>query len=627
MSAAAGIVQRDGRAARASDADAMAAALSDRACDERRRWTCGPAALVWHAFHTTCESQAERQPVVDAAGRAIVFDGRLDNRDVLAEALDRGGPAGREEGDAALVLAAYDRWGEATPTHLLGEFAFAIWNDARRSLFCARDPIGVRPLYYVLEPARFLWATDHRALVASGVVAIAPNEAVVAEYLASEIQTRDETLYAGVHRLPAGHALAVTPESCRRWRYWDPAQTRDVRYANDAEYAERFLELFGESVACRLRSNRRSVGAHLSGGLDSSSVVGMVQALGRTRTVPPLETFSLAYAPGSAADESAFITEVERLWQLPAHRLAPAAPSGDAFRTHAARHRDVLDSPSDHGAATLRQAVRDAGLRVVLTGGGGDHGFAGSLFHYAELLRDGDFARAWRQLRADRGITDVGWSPFNVVAHGVLPLLPRRFKNAVRPLARRVGWPGGPPAWIAAPLAERVGLEARMRAAQPIDSSRASVCDAFDCAYNQWALEMVDRTDADFGIEERHPFFDRRLVEFAIGIPERQRWRGAETKFVIRRAMGELLPPGVARRTGKADFSAFAAAAIDALAAAGVYDNLQAAARGWVDPARVASMYREMKAWQAAGDERFTNHIFPLWMIGGVELWLDATFD
>jgi asparagine synthase (glutamine-hydrolysing) len=204
----------------------------------------------------------------------------------------------------------------------------------------------------------------------------------------------------------------------------------------------------------------------------------------------------------------------------------------------------------------VRAAIRARGLRVVLTGAGGDNGFAGSLHHYSDLLRELRLIELWQQLRTDSQLPDVGWQPSRLFTMGVLPLVPRWVKDAVRPTARRLGWPGGPPDWIPERLAKRVDLEAkrRIRAAAPTEAD-ACVVEAFQSGWTVLMLEMSERAAARAGVEERHPFFDRRIAEFALAIPEAQRWKGAQTKRVIRNAMRELLPASVYDRATKADFS------------------------------------------------------------------------
>jgi len=184
---------------------------------------------------------------------------------------------------------------------------------------------------------------------------------------------------------------------------------------------------------------------------------------------------------------------------------------------------------------------------------------------------------------------------------------------------------GGPPSWIPPAFAKHVDLDARRRLRQgAATEADACVVEAFQSGWTVLMVEMSERAAARAGIEERHPFFDRRIAEFALAIPETQRWKGAQTKHVIRTAMRERLPPSVYDRATKADFSKYVVAAIDALGGETFFERLEIAHERWVDGPRAVAMSRDMFRRCAAGDDRFTEHMFPLWMIASVELWFRA---
>jgi asparagine synthetase B (glutamine-hydrolysing) len=138
---------------------------------------------------------------------------------------------------------------------------------------------------------------------------------------------------------------------------------------------------------------------------------------------------------------------------------------------------------------------------------------------------------------------------------------------------------------------------------------------------------MAERTAARFGLEERHPFFDRRVLEFAAAVPEGQRWRDTRTKLVVRNAMRNLLPASVLGRTDKADFSAHVVHALRALGGEGFFSQLQISSQGWVDVRQVMLMYRDMMLRFSRADVSYTDHMFPLWMIASTELWFRMLSD
>ena len=139
-------------------------------------------------------------------------------------------------------------------------------------------------------------------------------------------------------------------------------------------------------------------------------------------------------------------------------------------------------------------------------------------------------------------------------------------------------------------------------------------------------LETAERAAAEFGIDERHPFFDRGVIEFVLAIPEAQRLRGPISKYVLRGAMGDRLPPAVAHRLDKADFSPVVPRAVEAIGGGPLLDHLAIGHLGWVDQTRVSEMYRDAQRLVAAGDTAYCMPMFRLWMIAGVELWYRSVF-
>ena len=624
MSGIPGLFHRTGQP---SDRDAqdlmgsMLAAAAHRGPDGTRTWSDGCVLLGHQQLRALTEDCLGEQPLVDGArGLAITFDGRLDNREALAGRV--GGAVGASS-DASLVLAAYREWGSECPAHLEGDFVLAIWDRSRRLVFCARDRMGIKPFYYYLDAHRFLWGSEIGQVLAAGVPR-EPNEAMAAEYLAHTISSQTETLYRGVMRLPAAHAMTVAADRMDIQRYWQLDLSAEVRHSTDDEYAEHFRSVFDTAVRSRLRA-AQPVGAYLSGGLDSSSVVGTAAALGARP-----ETFSLVYPQTPSADESPYIDAVVARWGLVGHKVPVGPIDGAACRAHVRARRDVLDLPADHEGEGLSFAMRDHGMRVMLTGVGGDYGLTGSAYHYADLLRALDFRGLLRQVAEDSRHPDRGWSASHLFVFGLRPLIPQRWRTLARPLARRLGWVADLPDWMPAGFTSRVGLADRIRPQPPdvehADLSRRDVWNGFRSGWASRLLETAERAAAEFGIDERHPFFDRRVVELVLAIPEAQRRRGPITKYVLRGAMGDRLPQAVHDRLDKADFSPGVPRAVEAVGGGPLFDRLAIGDLGWVDQGRVSEMYRRARQLLAAGDEAYCVPMFRLWMIAGVELWYRSVF-
>lgn len=634
MSGIAGILNLDGRPADPDLLRRMIDSLVHRGPDGEGLWIQGPVGLAHRMLHTTPESLQETQPLADETGDlCLTLDGRVDNRDELRVALEAKGAKLRSDTDAELVLRAYELWGEECPKQILGDFAFAIWDGRNRQLFCARDILGIKSFYYYTDGRTFLFASELRPLFEDPAVPREPNEGMIGEYLAMDVTSQEDTLYRGIFRLPQAHVMIIQPGRVRTARYWDVDPGREIRRGSDDEYAEEFLEIFKEAVRCRLRSHRL-VGADLSGGLDSSSVVCVAHSLSREGVVanPGFETFSLLF-PGLPCDESVYIQDVVRMWDITSNAVEAADPDVSRFTEHVRRYDDFPYPPSGMIYNPVSALAHAKAIRVLLTGLGGDQWLTGSLGHHADLLRRFRIADLIHQSRFDSQVLsgmDEPTSPlFVVVRYGLWPLLPRAAQRVIK--WALMGERDGVPRWIDPQFARRIQLSERLRKKQTARHRFSSFVQRDLSLYltSGWSSlqrELSDRYGSWFGLEYRHPFLDRRVIEYALALPEEQRWRRDHTKFVLRQAMRGLLPETVRQRLTKADFSYVYPKAMHAQGGERLFDSLAIDSLGWVDGERVRRMYRHMATSFAQGGEDYTTYMWPLWMIFGIELWFKAVF-
>src|SRR2546427_256925 len=303
----AGLWRRDGRPGEPAELDGMLARVAHRGPDGTGAWREGPVALGHGMLHTTPESLREQQPLVGTRGDLVlVADARIDNRGELCSLL----PAPSDATDAELILAAYERWGEHCPEHLLGDFAFAMWDGRTQRLFCARDHFGVKPLYYHHRPSRlFAFASEIKGLLALPDVPRRLNETRVADYLVPLLEDKVITFYEEIVRLPPAHRMVVSRDGVLIEQYWALDPEREIRMKSDAEYAEAFREIFTEAVRCRLRS-AFPVGSMLSGGLDSSSIACVARELLAEDGGGKLHTFSAIFPDVPECDEREYIDAV-----------------------------------------------------------------------------------------------------------------------------------------------------------------------------------------------------------------------------------------------------------------------------------------------------------------------------
>jgi len=629
MSGIAGIYNLDGRPADAALLNHMTDAIAHRGPDGGGHWIAGPLAIGHMMLCTTPESLFEKQPLTDETGNlCLTLDGRVDNRDDLKSALGAKGVRLRTDTDAEMVLRAYECWGEESPYKIIGDFAFAIWDGRNRHLFCARDILGLRPFYYYKDSRRFLWASELQQLVKDPALPLITNEGMIGEYLAASINNKEETLYKSIFRLPPAHFLIIKPGEFRKVRYWDIDPTKKIRHRNDEDYAGHFLDIFKEAVRCRLRTQKR-VGAELSGGLDSSSVVCMAQSLFQEGCVPDsgFETFSLVF-PGLACDESAYIRDVIEMWNINANTLPPGVPELSRHAQQVDRYYDIPDYPNGSMSDPIEALAKKKGFRVLLRGVGGDEWFTGSNYRYADLLRKFKFISFIRQVRSDSAVSSAVPLPSNPLVNWALkPLIPRNLKRKLRRFSKRHQ---SPPAWIDLEFAQRVNLPDRLHT--DVDWHRfSSFAQAghyisATSGYQTHAIEMEERSASWFGIEMRQPLNDRRIIEFGLTLPEEQRLRNNQKKFILRQGMRDYLPVSVLQRATKAEFCIVFLKALQALGGENLFKSLSIASMGWVDEKKILLMYRQIdRSDLQAGGESY-EHVWPLWHIFGIELWFNTVF-
>lgn len=600
MSGIFGIFLPPGRVVDGDSLRCMAAPLAARGPDGTRTWHQDQTGLGHTLLATTPELRLERQPWYHpASGCVITADVRLDNRtDLLSQfgLRDRAATIG----DAELIVRAWLAWGEACTDRLLGDFAFALFDPRQQRMMLARDHTGMRPLYYHHSPhGPLVFASEARAVLASGLVPRHLNEGRIADFLVGQLEGYDKvsTFFEEVHRLAPAHRLLVSPERTRLERYWRPEPQPELRLADDQAYVDAFLEVFTESVRCRLRSPD-AVGSMLSGGMDSGSVVAVARRLLQESGQPPLKTFSAIGPNPDTCIETRTIGIAASMDGIEPHfvdcsRLEGLMPELEDSGWD-------LQEPFDNHMTLLRAvwiAAHRKGIRVVLHGAGGDIVFAhGS--HPARMIRSGRWLQGLKESWGEARFHAAHWRVCMAVAADV--------RAALVPEALRRTWrswrAGRAPAaalkhsLISPGFAHRIDLVARLLVlarqstalSEPYLVERAR---ALDHPYAVVGHERYGRVASAHAIEPRDPFMDRRVVEFCLGLPGEQRLAGGWPKILLRRAMSGRLPDTVRWRRGKQHLGwSFTRAFLQVLQTP-LEERLQAGCRllaPYVDAARLA---------------------------------------
>lgn len=627
MSGINGLWYPDGRPGAADELAIMQRLTAHRGPDGGGVWTGRGIAFGQQLLASATEdTAAAARPAVHPCGAVLVGDLRLDNRRELAALALPADHAG-DATDARLALAAYVHWGERFVEHLLGDFAIAVWDPRTTKIVLARDPLGVRPIYWSLRSGMLAFSSEIRALRSLSWVDDRIDEARLADHLVDREDDREATFHSGIRRLP--------PATLLRWRshrealekrvYWRPEVDHELAARSDAAYAEGFRERLELAVARRLRAST-PVAVSLSGGLDSGSIACVGQSL-LDRRGDALQLFSQRYDGCPGGDERHYVSAVSR--QL---GLDPIWVSSEGLSplTGIDRMTARLEAPLNNPMATfgLRfwEAVRGAGCRVVVDGFDGDIAVSYNFYYLSELLRAGQIRAACSEaVGISRHYFDELVSPWSVLwRRGLRPLLPR-LDRWWRPFRSTHDGLGLGSSLVRRGFARRSGLRERLRAsdraAAALRTARDRHCADIVHGLVAYAFEGTNKLCAASGLEPRHPFFDRELIEYCVALPRVQRMAGGVTRGVVRRAMAGVLPDSVRTRTDKFDPTAFFVDSLnrwDRPRLMAARDDTLRAVSPFVDAVRARRVFDRFCARPTADDA------FTVWRLHALARWLES---
>jgi asparagine synthase (glutamine-hydrolysing) len=524
----------------------------------------GPLSLGHRRLAIIDLSDAGHQPMSYADGRYwLVFNGEIYNYVELKRELEALGHIFASHSDSEVLIAAYSQWGEDALQRFMGMFAFVIWDAREQRLFAARDRFGIKPLYLASSPRGIAFGSEIKQLLNLPGISRRMNLARTRDFLASGISEHtSQTMFSDVHQLRGGEC--VTLDLAR----WSPGQNLPIRRwygilksgelkLSEQEAGERFRELLTESVRMHLRSDV-TVGSCLSGGLDSSSIVCLMDRLLREQDVDaPINTISACYNE-KEVDERPFMEAVVSSTHSIPHYVYPTVHDAIAQAEKITWHQDEpYGSTSIFAQWSVFSAARQARVKVMLDGQGADEQLAGyhSGFYYymAELVRRQRwvaFARTLRERQAYHGLS------YAEQLRGLsVPFLPRRLLGRGKQML-------GMPDWLASDAFRTIGnpRDAFSIALSEIGLGPVQTIGDLCVALTQGSnltmlLHWEDRNSMAQGIEARVPFLDHRLVEFSIALGGSHKIHHGDTKRVLRRAMAGVLPPEVANRRDKLGFA------------------------------------------------------------------------
>lgn len=488
-------------------------------------------------------SAAGHQPMLDQSNNfALCFNGEIYNYVEIKKELEALGHNFHSGSDSEVLLHSYMQWNTACLDKFIGMFAIAIFDLKKNSLFIARDRIGIKPLLYFFDQKRFVWGSEEKQFVFSGIENCSPNHQAINNYLSQHLLFEDQsTFFNEIQQLPSGSYAIINKQGMKIQSYWDIPIPQAQNYLNESESINTVQRLLKDSVRLRLRSDV-PLGIALSGGIDSSSVCCLARTLTETR----INTFSVFYE-GEKYDERNYIEEVIQ-------------QGGFEAKYHTSSHKQQLseieqwiyyqDAPASSGspfsAYKNYQNVKDSGIIVLLNGQGGDELFAGYPYFLKYFLAQCMMDRKW--ITALRELMYLGKN------QGIKTLVAQIYLTFKRTFSS---------SHVLRQLEFNKYISSDLYPAH----EKNAIIDYPDTDYFVNALyqsirkthlphmlRWEDRNSMANSIESRVPFLDHRLVEASFYIPPDLKIKNGYQKYILRKSMSGIVPDRILKRKDKIGF-------------------------------------------------------------------------
>ncbi len=576
-------------------------------------------ALAFNRLSIIDLTRAGHQPMSSVEGDLhLVFNGEIFNYIELRTSLQAKGHIFISESDTEVILHAYREYGVECLSHFNGMWAFALYDAKKKRIFCSRDRFGIKPFYYNVDGRTLTFASEIKALLKAGVKA-EPDNRQVFQYLAlGQLDIDEKTMFGNILQLPPAHYLVYENEQVKVSKFWhleDQKNTADLSM-NPEEILEQFRELFFSAVDIRLRSDV-PIGALLSGGLDSSAIVSVIDLLAREKKLPlDIKTFTASYSEKSI-DESHYAAEVVKKTGIQNVLVYPNA-EGELWQDieKVIYHQD--EPPLTMTAFAhwyLMEEIHKQNIKVIISGQGADEMMAGyveqfSGFFLADLLAQGTLGKFFHETSR---LHDNSLLSYRLIlAQLVKASLSRRIANIFKSLLREK----------AIQHLEYGFVKNHWRSFSPLPGMKhysrlnQQLHRSFTVESLPRILHYEDRNSMAFSIEQRVPFLDYRLVEFLFGLSNRQKMEDGIGKVILRRALKGVMPDAIVNRYSKLGFTVPQKRWIQEMDGY-VNDLFSSTAfkqRGYWNPEKIKKLYRDNR-------EKGSRMDTFLWRVIACETW------
>ncbi|MDP2696311.1 MAG: asparagine synthase (glutamine-hydrolyzing) [bacterium] len=619
MCGIAGIIEKNGRAASIKKLQSMAGAIAHRGPDDDGFYQKDNVALAHRRLSILDLSQDGHQPM-NVGSFWITFNGEIYNYIELRKEL---GGRFKTKTDTEVILTAYRKWGVDCVKKFNGIFAFAIWDEEKKTLFCARDHLGVKPFYYSIKSGAFYFSSEAKGLLAGGIKA-RPNDRAIYDYLVRGYYQHDtnESFFDGIHQLPPGHTLLWRDGVISMNSYWDPAtKIKDFSTWSDKQVSDHFFKIFKDATKIQLRSDV-PVGIQLSGGLDSSALTAMVNHIcGGQKN---FKLFSFIYGNFPDIEKPFMEAAAKKLgWDLEFITIF-SKDMVEAMEEIVWYQDEPFPGLPTFGQHFVAKRCRAENIPVILGGEGGDEIGGGYEYYmgayFLDMIKKQGAEDALGELSAFGKIRPQ--NPFQDLEAGL------RFLLGALGSYFSSGTSADASSFVSHEALRHDFLNkdyASMEFSQPFEShlSNMQYRDIFHTKLPR-IIHSIDRAAMAYGVEHRVPFLDHRLVELGLSLPIRHRIRNGHQRFFIRQAMQSLLPKKVAWAPKRATPSPQREWFKDELRpwVQSILASKSFGQRHYFDQKKVLAKYREYYTAKTT-----PKNSFHIWQWIHLEIWFRKYFD
>jgi asparagine synthase (glutamine-hydrolysing) len=571
MSAIFGILHTDGKPVAPVDLARMNSALVKHGPDESCLWQNGSVGLGQRLMRFTPEDNFEQQPLVSRDGlRVLITDARIDNRQELSVLFGLSASDIKQMPDSVFIMFAYEKWGLDCSLHLVGTYAFALWDKREQHLMLVRSPLSDRHIYYHSNATSFSFATVPKGLLVLPWIPCGLNKRAFADYLVHAPEDPGTSFYCNVSRMQMGSAVVVRRDGIKHFHYWSPDFKKELRLKNDNDYLEAFTELFERVISDNLRSIT-PVGVMMSGGLDSTSVAAVAASQLKCRnkrlstfTEKPREGFcDDAIAKGRYADETPLVQAMAARYDnidLNLVRTDGAFFLTDVTPLFEESGVPLYGAPHKVWIDAINVEAKRQNVKVLLTGGSGNMTISwDGRGLISELLRTGRWRQAWNEARDITKSGSLSSRLRSFAGRGILPILPHYLWDAVSRIRHQSSRPtdAGKPWELYSPINQAFAESQCVISRSHAKGFNFSFRNNRNTKYERFGyFEMADTPKSIFignkalyGVETRDPTMDTRVFDFCLSVPENQYLRSGKDRWLIRRAMADRLPDQIVNNT------------------------------------------------------------------------------